>query len=1048
MQPSDDTPSTSERVEFIANQGRLEMDDEEGQTSSSHPMPGRLPQQDLYDEAARTENRSKNFAQFTLAGLAVPLLIVNRDGTILEWNGFLEHLTGVASKDVRDLPLESLIENSYRAEWRKTWERTLRNQSCETCELSFTRHDESLIYFRTRAMPYSTHEDGIPTSVVCILEQITSPCGTQQEDPPHDPETLRIKDFPLPTLSISTVDATVLGWNPAMEELTGCASDEIVGKELSSPIVLKYLHMAEIFETGFRNGKYSSTINSHGGRQLSVDVETKCIENNEKMIVVVKEKVQRIQGASSVAGSSSAAGALEFRRLIDTANTPMFGLDENGNIDVWNEKMAEITGYSNGEALNAPFVETFLSHERKESMEKVLHNALAGRSMTNFDLIVNTKFDGVRYLQANISCRRDAKNITGVFVVAHDMTEASRRDQAVDAMAGELRLLIDTANAPIFGIDCDGDVNEWNEQTVEVTGYTKEEAFDCSLVQTFIVPKMQASVQDVLDTALQGIGTANYELEFRTKSQEIRHLLVNATTRRDNAENVVGVVGVAQDVTHAVQRDRAVAGVALELRQLIDTANAPIFGIDIDGNVNEWNRRTQDITGFSKEETFDEPLVEKFIAQHMRQRVHQILDAALQGDETSNYELEFVSKSGEPRFMLVNACARRDPEGDIVGVVGVGQDITEDRKHEEELRKLHYLQVTQEAKVETERNMTAYFAHELRNPLGAIDSALNAMPEDLPESAKSLIAGMQLCSSFMSSIMNNLLDVRKMEEGKMQLNKVPLSLAALLKGVHKMLLPSVKRGVKFECESLTDGRDWVLGDEHRTQQVLTNVITNAIKYTVSGHVRISLCWEDDLVKFECSDTGPGIPKSEQEKMFERFVQRGGAPGTGLGLAIAKHLVDLTGGNIKFQSDPSVRPGTTCIVRMPLTLCEPPGGGDVDDELPDPVETGLLQEPLTFFIIDDVEMNRKMFKRRIEKGIAPNCKISQAATGEEALQICAEETFDVIIVDQYMEEAGGIMVGTDVVYAMRRMQIDSIIIGCSGNDLNKEFSEAGAGKLLA
>lgn len=211
------------------------------------------------------------------------------------------------------------------------------------------------------------------------------------------------------------------------------------------------------------------------------------------------------------------------------------------------------------------------------------------------------------------------------------------------------------------------DVNEWNDKTSEITGYTKEEAFDCSLVATFIVPYMQTSVQDVLDSALQGRGTSNFELEFRTKSNEIRHLLVNATTRRDAENNVVGVVGVAQDVTEAVQRDRAVAGMALELRQLIDTANAPIFGIDIDGNVNEWNRRTQEITGYSKEETFDEPLVEGFIAHSMRQRVHEILDAALQGNETSNYELEFVAKSGEPRFMLVNATTRRDPEFNVVG---------------------------------------------------------------------------------------------------------------------------------------------------------------------------------------------------------------------------------------------------------------------------------------------------------------------------------------------------------------------------------------------
>lgn len=203
--------------------------------------------------------------------------------------------------------------------------------------------------------------------------------------------------------------------------------------------------------------------------------------------------------------------------------------------------------------------------------------------------------------------------------------------------------------------------------TAEITGYTRDEALGSSFLDTFIVPDIRESVQHVLDDALEGRGTSNYELEFRTKTNEIRHLLVNATTRRDAENNVVGVVGVAQDVTEAVQRDRAVAGMALELRQLIDTANAPIFGIDIDGNVNEWNRRTSEITGYTKEEAFDEPLVETFIAKSMQGKVQEILASALAGNETSNYELEFVSKSGKPIFLKVNATTRRDPENAVVG---------------------------------------------------------------------------------------------------------------------------------------------------------------------------------------------------------------------------------------------------------------------------------------------------------------------------------------------------------------------------------------------
>lgn len=113
-------------------------------------------------------------------------------------------------------------------------------------------------------------------------------------------------------------------------------------------------------------------------------------------------------------------------------------------------------------------------------------------------------------------------------------------------------------------------------------------------------------------------------------------MLVNATTRRDADLNIVGVVGVAQDVTDAAKQDMAVKSMAEELRQLVNTANAPIFGIDIDGNVNEWNDKTAEITGFKKEEALNKPLVSTFIVPNLRQSVQTVMDRALKGDETSN----------------------------------------------------------------------------------------------------------------------------------------------------------------------------------------------------------------------------------------------------------------------------------------------------------------------------------------------------------------------------------------------------------------------------
>ena len=237
------------------------------------------------------------------------------------------------------------------------------------------------------------------------------------------------------------------------------------------------------------------------------------------------------------------------------------------------------------------------------------YKVLQGNETCNYELEFRTKSNEIKYLVLNATTRRDAENnVVEVVGLARDVTESAKNDRAVAAVAHEFRQLVNTANAPIFGIDANGKVNEWNVKATEITGFTKEDAFNKPLVSTLIVPLLRQSVQGILDQALHGIETSNYELEFTTKTNEIRYLLVNATTRRDAENNITGVVGVAQDVTESTQNDIARTAMAHELRQLIDTANAPIFGINIHGDVNEWNDKTAEITGFTREEAFEKPL--------------------------------------------------------------------------------------------------------------------------------------------------------------------------------------------------------------------------------------------------------------------------------------------------------------------------------------------------------------------------------------------------------------------------------------------------------
>jgi len=171
-------------------------------------------------------------------------------------------------------------------------------------------------------------------------------------------------------------------------------------------------------------------------------------------------------------------------------------------------------------------------------------------------------------------------------------------------VAGDYTRLIDTANAPIFGIDKDGKVNEWNQTAMKITGYSKEEVMGRSLVESYISPEHRTRVWAVLSEALQGKDTTNFEFPLYNRLGGRVEVLLNATARVDASGEIIGVIGVGQDVSAITIARLEYQRVAMDLTNLINSANAPIFGINKDGLVNEWNKKAAEITGFPKEEVW------------------------------------------------------------------------------------------------------------------------------------------------------------------------------------------------------------------------------------------------------------------------------------------------------------------------------------------------------------------------------------------------------------------------------------------------------------
>ena len=334
----------------------------------------------------------------------------------------------------------------------------------------------------------------------------------------------------------------------------------------------------------------------------------------------------------------------------EDATAPIIGIDTEGRINEWNQKAADLTGFSEDEVRGQDLVTGFIADEFKASVSDVLRQALQGEETAKLEFPLFTK-DG-KWLDVilNATAQRDKdNNIIGVIGVGQNFTEIKVSKDAQPGLVSELKQFIDTANAPIVGIDTEGRINEWNQKAADLSGFTKDEVRGKDLVAGFITDEFKASVSDVLSRALQGEEAANFELPLFTKSGARLDILLNATTRRDNDNNIVGVVGTGQDMTEMKALQHAQQRLAAKFAQFIDTANVPIVGIDTEGRVHDWNQKAADLTGFSRDEMMDQNLASGSITDGFKASISDALRRSPPSAETVSFDLLLLTKSGKRR---------------------------------------------------------------------------------------------------------------------------------------------------------------------------------------------------------------------------------------------------------------------------------------------------------------------------------------------------------------------------------------------------------------
>ncbi len=308
----------------------------------------------------------------------------------------------------------------------------------------------------------------------------------------------------------------------------------------------------------------------------------------------------------------------------------------------------------------------------------------------------------------------------------------------------------------------------------------------------------------------------------------------------------------------------------------------------------------------------------------------------------------------------------------------------------------------------------ANMSHEIRTPMSAI-IGLNRLQQqaELPTEAAVFATKIQESADDLLRLIDDILDLSRVEANKLQIDRQPFALAPMLEHVTELLRPrSEAKGIGFELERADDLPVWVEGDAVRVQQVLINLVGNAIKFTEQGTVTVTVsCGLLHDLCFHVRDTGIGIDAATQQDLFEPFVQADASAtrrfgGTGLGLAISQRLVQLMGGTLDLES--TLGAGSTFTVRLPLPVCAP--GADHPHATQTPAAPGRSSVDARILVADDNDVNRLVVQLQLE-GLGAS--VDSVPGGAEALAAVREQTYDLLLLDCQMPGLDGYEVARQI-----------------------------------
>lgn len=370
----------------------------------------------------------------------------------------------------------------------------------------------------------------------------------------------------------------------------------------------------------------------------------------------------------------------------------------------------------------------------------------------------------------------------------------------------------------------------------------------------------------------------------------------------------------ATDITRQKMWERKAAELGRALSELTENANAVIFSVDSRFYVTAWNGICAHLTGFHQDDVLAKPL-RHLIHDNDISETKSVLEDVLMGNIRS-IEFRIHAVSGEEKIFLLNATPRRNSEGEVVGILFVGQDITElsDYRTKLELKVQQRTHQLKEALLKEQQLLAlkdkfiAIASHEFRTPLRAIAAHVRSISSahGLSSDHHGRLAQIEKQVAHMNDLLEDILTFEKGELPQLEKSLQGVELIELLDGIIQEVRTAgaythrIDR--KYQASRLS-----MLSDEKLLRNIFINLITNALKFTPAEEiVRISVAQQRETITVSIEDNGIGIPPEDQHRIFDAFTRASNAlsiPGTGLGLPIVKRACDALGADLKLVSDP-------------------------------------------------------------------------------------------------------------------------------------------------